>query len=203
MSNYNFWKVTGSYYEVCNCEAICPCRRHGERKGGRSTYGICDFALSWHITEGQVDKIDISNLSVVLAGSYSDDESESPWRVILYVDENGNAQQQQALADIFLGRAGGGTFNNFARAIAEVYAVRTARIELNHNPNGERLEVKGYTSATTAQPYITDQPVSCGIPGHDRLGQEIIAEHFRVEDEQLSWEVKGRCGFATDFAYSS
>ena len=109
MSNYSFWKVSGTYYEVCNCEAVCPCRIYGEKKGGRSTYGICDFALSWHITEGQADDVDLSNLSVVLVGSYNDDEQDSPWRVIIYVDENGNAQQQQALADIFLGRAGGKT----------------------------------------------------------------------------------------------
>jgi len=203
MSNYDFWKVAGSYYEVCNCEAICPCRRHGERKGGRSTYDNCDFALSWQIIEGQADQIDLSNLSVVLAGSYSDDEPHSPWRVILYVDKKSNAQQQQALADIFLGRAGGGTLKNFARAIAEVYAVRTAKIELDHSPNQERMDVKGYLSTATAQPYLTDQPVSCGIPGHNRMGQEIIAEYFRVDDEKLSWEVNGRCGFATDFAYSS
>ena len=34
MSLYLLWAVSGSYYEVCNCEAICPCRRHGARKGG-------------------------------------------------------------------------------------------------------------------------------------------------------------------------
>ncbi len=203
MPNYNFWKVSGTYYEVCNCEAVCPCRRHGEKKGGRSTYGICDFALSWHITQGQADGLDLSNLSVVLTGSYNDDEEGSPWRVIIYVDENGNAQQQQALADIFLGRAGGGTLKNFASVIGEVYAVRAAKIELEHSPNQERMEVKGYVSAATARAAATNLPVSCGIPGHDRIGQEIIADHFRVADESLSWEVNGRCGFATDFAYSS
>jgi hypothetical protein len=202
VSNYHAWKVAGSYYEVCNCEAICPCRRHGERKGGRSTYGICDFALSWHITDGQADEIDISNLSVVLAGSYNDDEPGAPWRVVLYVDENGNEQQQKALADIFLGRAGGGTLRNFARAIGEVYVVRVAKIELDHTPNQEQIEVAHYISAKTAKPVLTEQLVSCGIPGHDRPGQEIIAKRFRVEDEKLRWEVSGRCGFAADFAYT-
>lgn len=203
MSNYNFWEVSGTYYEVCNCEAVCPCRRHGEVKGGRSTYGICDFALSWHIIKGQADGVNLSNLSVVLAGSYNDDEEGSPWRVIIYVDENGNAPQQQALADIFLGRAGGGTLKNFASVIGEVYAVRAAKIELEHSRNQERMEVKGYVSAATAQAALTNQPVSCSIPGHERPGQEIIADHFRVKDEALRWEVNGRCGFATDFAYSS
>ena len=203
MSNYNSWKVSGTYYEVCNCEAVCPCRRHGDKNGGRSTYGFCDFALSWHITEGLADGLDLGNLSVVLAGSYNDDELGSPWRVILYVDERGDAQQQQALADIFLGRAGGDTRRNFATIIGEVYAIRAARIALEHSPKQEKMEVKGYVSAATAEAALTDQPVSCGIPGHDRPGQEIVADHFRVDDENLKWEVNGRCGFATDFAYSS
>ena len=203
MTNYTTWKVSGTYYEVCNCDAVCPCRQHGGKKGGRSTYGICDFALSWYITKGQADDIDISNLSAVLAGSYNDDEPGSPWRVIIYVDEKGDSRQQQALADIFLGRAGGGTLKNFAAAIGEIYAIRPAKIELEHSPNQERMTVKGYLSAATAQAKLTDFTVSCGIPGHDRLGQEIITDHFRVQDENLRWEVKGRCGFATDFAYSS
>ena len=160
MPNYNHWKVSGTYYEVCNCEAVCPCRRHGERKGGRSTYGNCDFALSWHITEGQADDMDLSNLSVVLVGSYHDDELGSPWRVIIYLDENGNTQQQQALSEIFLGRAGGETSENFAAAIGEVYAVRAAKIALEHSPNQERMEVTGFVSAATALADLTDQPVS-------------------------------------------
>jgi hypothetical protein len=28
------WSIAGSYYEVCNCEAICPCRRSRGEKGG-------------------------------------------------------------------------------------------------------------------------------------------------------------------------
>ncbi len=203
MSDYGSWKIEGSYYELCNCEAVCPCRRHGEKRGGRSTYDICEFALSWRVTEGQADELDLSDLSVVLAGSYKDDEPGAPWRVILYVDENGSEQQQQALADIFLGRAGGGTFKNFAQVIGEVYAVRTAKIDLDHTSGQQQMEVEGYISAATAQPAETDLPVSCGIPGHDRPGQEIVAEYFRVEDENLNWEVTGRCGFASDFGYTS
>jgi hypothetical protein len=45
--------------------------------------------------------------------------------------------------------------------------------------------------------------VSCGIPGHDRTGTEIVAETLFVSDEPLRFEVTGRCGFATTFAYSS
>ena len=46
------WRVAGTYFEACNCDAVCPCRRQGGRAGGRSTYGVCDFALSWWIESG-------------------------------------------------------------------------------------------------------------------------------------------------------
>ena len=203
MASLQSWQVSGSYFEVCTCEAICPCRRHGPRPGGRSTYGVCDFALSWQIKAGYADTVDLSGLAVVLAGTYNDDEPESPWRVALYVDEQGNPQQREALASIFLGRAGGTTLRNFAKAIGEVYAVRVARILLDHTPNQERMRAGEFVVASTARPVLTDQPVTCGIPGHDHPGQEIVAQTFRVSDVPLQWEVTGRCGFATSFAYSS
>ena len=203
MSLFVPWAISGSYYEVCNCEAICPCRRHGARRGGRSSYGTCDFALSWRVLEGHAGDVDLTDLSVVLAGSYSDDESGAPWRVVLYVDERGGPEQQQALTNIFLGRAGGTTLRNFARAIGEVYAVRPAQIALHHGPNQEHIAVEHYVKAKTARPVLSDAPVSCGISGHDRPGQEIIAEAFQVDDGSLHWSVSGRCGFATSFAYSS
>lgn len=203
MSHINEWRVSGSYYEVCNCEAVCPCRRQGETQGGRSTYGNCDFALSWKIKDGSADELDLSGRLIVLAGTYNDDEPGAPWRVILYVDEKCDERQHEALSDIFLGRAGGSTLKNFARLITEVYAVRAANIDLNHSTNNEKMEVKGYLTSTTDRSFITDDRVSCGIPGHDKPGQEIITEHFKVNDDKLKWEVHGRCGFATDFDYDS
>jgi len=28
------WRVSGSYFAVCNCDAPCPCRRLGEKPAG-------------------------------------------------------------------------------------------------------------------------------------------------------------------------
>src|SRR6202795_5146751 len=96
-------RVAGSYFEACNCEAICPCRRQGGLKlTTGSTYGVCDFALSWRITEGRSGQLDLAGLSVVLAGSYRDNEPGKPWRVCLYVDEQATSAQREALTGIFL-----------------------------------------------------------------------------------------------------
>jgi hypothetical protein len=197
------WAVSGPYFEACSCEAICPCRSIGGRKGGRSTYGVCDFALGWTVDEGHADELDLSGSCVVMAGSYDDDEPGSPWRVTLYVDERATEDQRDALATIFLGKAGGTALANFARHIGEVWAVRPARIAIDHTPPRRWIRVQDWVEVVQRAPVHSDQPVTCAIPGHDRSGEEVIADRFSVHGEQLNVEVRGRCGYAATYAYRS
>jgi len=60
-----------------------------------------------------------------------------------------------------------------------------------------------YVTAKAAASVPSDLPISCGIPGHDRQGEEVLADVMRVEDGAFSWDVHGRCGFASDFDYRS
>jgi hypothetical protein len=123
--------------------------------------------------------------------------------VILYVDHRASPDQRRALTDIFLGWAGGTTFQNYGLFIGEVHAIKSAIIDLDHTPGSEHLRIGEAVWACTARPYNTGEPVSCGIPGHDRPGRELVATLMRVEDEQFHWTISGRCGFATDFDYRS
>lgn len=138
-----------------------------------------------------------------MAGSYDDDEPRSPWRVALYIDERRPAPEQDALADIFLGRAGGTVLRNFAAAIGDVHAVRSARIALEHTRGREFIKAGDWVEVRGVRDVAVEEPVSCGIPGHDHPGTEVRLDLQRVDDGPLRWEVVGRCGFATDFAYSS
>jgi len=195
------WRVAGSYFEVCNCDAPCACRRIGDRPGGKFPYETCDFALSWRIADGHFGATTLNDLNVAMAGRW--DDAKPPWHVILYVDERASPDQQRSLENIFLGRAGGTSFRNYAQAIGDVHAVKAAKIELDHTRGREWLRIGELVDAATAQTLELDLPVSCGIPGHDHPGQEVVASHMRVTDPPLQWIVDGRCGFATDFDYRS
>ena len=197
------WRVRGSYFEACNCEPLCPCRSIGGRPGGRSTEGLCQFALSWHITEGNAPGVDLGGSDVVLAGFYYDDEPRSPWRVILYVDDHADPDQQRWLADIFLGRAGGTTLRNFAAAIGDVHAIRSARIDLDHTPKRWRIRADNQVTVAASQVVDADEAVACGIPGFDHPGQELRAQLLQVDDTPLQWSIRDRCAFTTDFDYRS
>jgi len=203
------WRVRGSYYEVCNCDAPCPCRRQGGRPGTRSQFDTCDFALSWIIRQGHFGSYDLQGLRVALAGRWDNGEPAKlggpahPWHVILYIDDRAMTEQQAALADIFLGRAGGTPLQNYAKAIGEVCAVRIGRIEIDHTRGREYIRIGEFVRATTARPFPMAEAMTCGIPGHDRPGQELIAAQVRVSDDPLHWAFTGRCGFATDFEFHS
>jgi hypothetical protein len=200
------WRVRGSYFEGCNCEAICPCRSVGGRPGGPSTFGECFGALSWHIHQGHAGGTDLSGLRAVLSIRYFDRVQPSTrWEVVLYVDEDASDEQREALAGIFLGRAGGTVARLYGPAIGEVCAVRPARITLEHTAARKRIDVVGYLTVAAEGAASDPGDVRCGIPGFDHPGTELHGDSLRSTDPVLRWEVKGRrhAAFTTDFDYSS
>src|SRR5690348_14930684 len=98
------YAVEGSYFESCNCDAICPCRMVDGVPGGRSTYGVCFGVLCWSIEAGRVADVDVSGLAVALSCRYDDDEPGSPWSFVLHLDAHGDGAQRTSLADLFTGR---------------------------------------------------------------------------------------------------
>jgi hypothetical protein len=197
------WRAAGTYFEVCNCEAICPCRSVDGRQGGQSSFGDCRFALSWFIEVGHFDQLGLEGRRVVMAGWYDDAEPHSPWRVSLYVDDEADDAQVEASAAIFLGRVPGTPMRTFARAIAQVHHVRRAHIELSHERGRWGIGVRRYVEATATDPVETEHAITCGIPGHDQPGEEVVARDFAVADDPLRWSYRGRCGFASRFDYHS
>ena len=192
------WYIKGSYYESCNCDAICPCRRIDGAPGGDSTYDDCIFLLSWWIEEGQADAIDLADVRTALAGRYSDAEENSPWTVKLYIDRIANDAQFAALSDILLGRAGGDIA--FAQNIADIVGVERADIELEHKAGEESIRVGKVASAHVKDYVDHDFPVTCGITGHDKPGRESVCD-ATVKDGPFDWSYTGRCGFSSHFAY--
>jgi hypothetical protein len=163
------WRVRGSYFEGCNCEAICPCRSVGGRPGGPSSFGECFGALSWHVHEGHADGLDLSGLRTVMSIRYFDRVHPSTrWEVV-------------------------------------VYAVRPARIALEHVAARKRIDVVGYLHVEAEGDASEPGDVRCGIPGYDHPGTELHGDALQSTDPALRWEVRGRrnAAFATDFDYSS
>jgi hypothetical protein len=198
------WRIRGTYFESCNCDAICPCRRIGGAPGGRSTHGVCLGALSWLIEEGAADGTDLSGLPVALASRYSDDEPGSPWTWILYLDARAPEAQRAALEAIFTGRLGGDAERHFPWAWkpSELAGVRPVEIEVDHTRRRQRLRIRDRVSVRIRDRYAAAEQVTCVIPGHERAGEELVADELVVEDGVLAFNYRGVCGYGSTFDYS-
>ena len=154
------WHIAGTYLESCNCDVICPCRRIGGRAGGRSTFGVCEGALSWAIARGRAGDVDLSGLAAVLASRYDDDEPGSPWDFVLYVDERGDADQRAALEAIITGRLGGTPLAQFPWAFKESrqLAVRAVPIEVDHQARRGLFRAGEYVTVRVGDPSPARSP---------------------------------------------
>jgi hypothetical protein len=198
------WRIRGTYFESCNCDAICPCRRINGVPGGRSTHGECLGVLSWLIEDGALDEIDLSGLPVAMAIRYSDDEPGSPWTWILYLDAGATDAQRSALEDIFAGRVGADAGASFpwARKASELVAVRPVVFDVDHTRRRQRLRIRDRVSVRIRDRYEGDETVTCGIPGPQRRGEELITDELLVDDERLQFAYRGVCGYGSAFDYA-
>jgi hypothetical protein len=198
------WRISGSYFESCNCDPICPCRKIDGAPGGRSTHGECLGVLSWLIEEGNADGVGLDGLPVAMATRYSDDEEGSPWSWILYVDANAAEEQREAIEAIYSGRLGGDAEKHFPWAwkTSEMVAVRPVEIEVEHSRRRQFLRIRDRVSVRIRDRYDGPETVTCVIPGHDRKGEELVADELVVEDGPLAFSYRSVCGYGSSFDYS-
>ena len=96
------FEITGTYMEACNCETLCPCVFFSP-----PTEGECTVVLGWHIDRGSFDGTKLDGLNVAMLVHSPGNMKDGGWKVALYLDDKADEAQQQALAGIFSGQAGG------------------------------------------------------------------------------------------------
>ena len=204
MTTESSWRIAGPYFESCNCDAICPCRSIDGRPGSRAQFRFCKFALGWSVAEGHHGPADLAGRRVVMVGYWDEDEKGAPWRVGVYVDQEASAAHREVLAGIITGRLGGTPYRQYATCITEVLFVDSTDINLVHEPRGkQRLEVAGHVDVAAREPFDTTAAVTCGIPGHDRPGYEVVVDHLRVHADRMDFDFAGNCGYVATYDYRS
>ena len=97
------WRLTGDWWDLCNCAIGCPCNF-----GSDPTLGYCEGVLTWLIRDGTYGDLKISkDLAVILVIHWEGNVFEKNREFGFLIDDRANAAERAALQKIFTGYAGG------------------------------------------------------------------------------------------------
>jgi hypothetical protein len=132
------WELTGQYVENCSCEAICPCTWSNLTRP--ATNDFCKAVLAFQVERGQIDGVDASGRTVVLAATSPKMMTDGNWQAGLLVDEGATDEQIAALARVFTGELGG-PMAGLAPLISDFLGAERAHIELEQTSDGWTVRV--------------------------------------------------------------
>jgi hypothetical protein len=194
------WKMSGSYFESCNCEAVCPCLFLSP-----PTTGECTLMVAWHIDQGEHEGQKLDGLNAALAVHTPGPMHETKWQVALYLDDQASEPQAEAMGAIFSGAAGGHPAV-LASFIGEVLGVARAPISFEGDDSsrsmriGEVADVKISAMAGQggAQVTFANHPLAIA-PGYEAVASR--SDHLRFTDHGYEWDLSGTNGCFSPFAY--
>jgi hypothetical protein len=123
------WKLAGSYFETCSCDVICPCTASFALG---ATLDRCNVVLVFHVTDGEVEGVDVGGLTVAAVADTPKVMSEGNWRVGVFIDAAASDAQAEKLGGVFSG-ALGGPMEALGPLIGEQLGVERARIEVRED----------------------------------------------------------------------
>jgi hypothetical protein len=196
------WKVSGTYFETCNCEAACPCVF-----GSPPSSGECSVVVAWHIDQGALDGTKLDGLNVAIAIHSPGHMLKTKWRAAVFLDDKAAPPQAAALGKIFSGQAGGHPAN-LAAMIGEVLGVKSVPIE--YRAEGKRrslrigtvgeVEIEALAGPDGGEVTIGNHPL-CIAPGFPAVVAR--SKNARFHDLGINLEVNGKNGFYSRFSYQS
>jgi hypothetical protein len=123
------WKLSGSYFETCSCELVCPCTAS---LALGATYDRCKVVLVFHVTDGDVDGTDVSGLTVAAVADTPKVMSEGNWRLGVFLDDAATDEQAEKLGAVFGGQLGG-PMEALGPLVGENLGVERAPIEVRED----------------------------------------------------------------------
>jgi hypothetical protein len=94
--------IKGSLLIACSCDYGCPCNVNG-----RPTSGDCEGGWTWHIDSGRFDDTELGGLNFSIFADWPGAIHEGGGKAVAFLDDEADAAQQEALAAIIRGEAGG------------------------------------------------------------------------------------------------
>ena len=132
------WSLEGTYFENCPCDMVCPCTTSGLTMPADTER--CRVVLVFHIDSGEVEGVDVSDLTVAMLADTPQVMAEGEWRVGLFMDEAASQDQADKLGAVFSGQLGG-PMELLSPLIGEMLGMEIAPIEYVDEDRRHRVRI--------------------------------------------------------------
>ena len=195
------WKISGTYFEACNCDAACPCIFLSA-----PTEDDCTLLVAWHIDEGNFDGVALDNLNVALAVLSPGNMAAVKWTAAVYFDDSASESQKDALTQIFTGQAGGHP-GRLVLHVGDVLGISS--LPMIYLAEGKRrsLKIEGVAEAEIealatgqggADITVENHPL-CIAPGYKAVVSK--SKQVTYQDHGFDWQFNDKNGFYSPFVY--
>jgi hypothetical protein len=191
------WQIRGEYFENCNCDVVCPCLFSAkEPMTSTPTEGACEVGFGFHIDDGNFGDLSLDGLNVGLIARTPGPMADGNWQVALYLDDQADDGQREALQAIFTGSAGG-VMANLAPLIGEVLGVRSAAIRWRKEGRERSVEVDDVMKmAVHAAPSINPDGEIWATNAHpfapEKVAMAIGDANSTYADYGMRWDNSGK-----------
>lgn len=198
------WELEGSYFETCNCEAVCPCTAslalgaHNDR---------CLVILVFHVTGGAVEGTDVVGLAVAVVIDSPKVMSEGDWRLGLLIDAAASEEQSEKLAAVFGGELGG-PMGGIGPLVSERLGVQRVPIEVREHGLRHRVKIGDAVDFEVEDvvPFGSEsgEPVRMSGLSHPAGPELTVSKATRSQISAFGIEYEGNAGFsATRFSWAA
>lgn len=200
------WSIEGRYFENCSCEVVCPCTA-SLALGADNDY--CRAALVFHVDRGEVDGVDVSDLTLVAVADTGKYMHEGNWRLGLLIDDSASDEQADKLGAVFGGQLGG-PMAALSGLVSEQLGVERVPMDLFESDGKHvlRIEEKGQVSVEDVVPFGVENGQAARLAGiFHPAGSELTiakaAEDSAVNAFGISFGGGGKSGFSHEFAWAA
>ena len=96
------WTLNGTVLVACNCDWGCPCNFNAPPSRGK-----CEGGWTWNVREGSVEDVPLNGLSFSVYVNWPGAIHEGNGEAVILIDERADDRQEQAIATLLSGKAGG------------------------------------------------------------------------------------------------
>ena len=196
------WHLEGTYFESCNCNVVCPCTASSLTMPADDER--CRIVFAYHISSGQVDGVDVSDLTVGLLADTPQLMSEGDWKFGLFIDSGTSSEQRAALQAVFSGELGG-PMERTASLVGEKLGVEIVPIEYEDDGRSHRVKIADLVDMEV-EDLISPRGDTIRLSGLTHPANSVLnvarTVRSRVKAFGLKFSNEGKNGFSASFRWS-